>query len=107
MRVTTTSDEQARTSLVLRLATIALAAHAALSLFSAYAFSTFLAGPPPAWLQSPANQRALLMGWRFGGPTCVVLGALAGLLHATGRLSARKALGMFAVGFSISLAAEL
>ena len=107
MRVTASPDQAARAGLPLRLATIALVAHAALSVFSAYAFSTFLAGPPPAWLQSPANQHVLLLGWRFGGPTCVVLGALAGLLHATGRLSARKALGMFAVGFSISLAAEL
>jgi uncharacterized membrane protein len=100
-----TTDSRGRTAL--RLATICLAAHAALSAFSAYAFATFLSGPPPAWLQSPANERILLLGWRFGGPTCVVLGALAGLLHATGKLSGRKALAMFALGFSISLAAEL
>ena len=73
-------------ALVRRAAVACLVAHAALTLFSAYAFSTFLAGPPPAWLQSPGNQAILRLGWRFGGPSCVVLGALAGLLHAAGRL---------------------
>jgi putative membrane protein len=105
VRLTVPDERTGRAAL--RLATICLAAHATLSVFSAYAFATFLSGPPPAWLASPANQRILLLGWRFGGPTCVVLGALAGLLHATGRLSGRKALAMFAAGFSISLAAEL
>ena len=92
---------------VLRLALVCLAAHAALSIFSAYAFSTFLAGAPPAWLQTPTNQLILLTGWRFGGPTCVVLGALAGLLHATGHLGTRRALGIFVVSFAISLTSEL
>jgi putative membrane protein len=78
-----------------------------LTLFSAYAFTTFLAGPPPEWLQTPTNQAILRMGWRFGGPTCVVLGALAALLHATGKLGARHALAIFAAAFSISLASEL
>jgi len=94
-------------ALALRLAVGFLIGHAALSLFSAYAFSTFLAGPPPEWLQTPANQAILRAGWRFGGPTCVVLGALAGLAHATGKLGARRALGIFAAGFAISLGAEL
>jgi uncharacterized membrane protein len=85
----------------------ALAGHAALSLFSAYAFATFLAGPPPAWLQTATSQAALAVGWRFGGPTCVVLGAIAGLLHAASRLGARRALAVFALGFAISLSAEL
>ena len=94
-------------ALALRLAVVCLIAHAALSVFSAYAFSTFLLGPPPAWLQTPTNQAILRLGWRFGGPTCVVLGALAALLHATGRLGGRRALAIFAVAFSISLGAEL
>jgi uncharacterized membrane protein len=95
------------TAPVLRLAGLCLAVHAAMTLLSAYAFSTFLAGPPPEWLQSPTNQAILRAGWRLGGPTCVVLGALAGLLHATGRLGARRALGIFAAAFAISLASEL
>jgi putative membrane protein len=78
-----------------------------MTLFSAYAFTTFLAGPPPAWLQSPTNQAILRLGWRFGGPTCVVLGALAGLLHCASRLGTRTALALFAAAFSNSLGTEL
>ena len=92
---------------LVRAAGVCLAAHAALSLFSAIAFATFLSGPPPAWLQEPANQRALQIGWTFGPATTVVLGALAGLLHAAGRLGARRALLVFVLGFGISLASEL
>jgi uncharacterized membrane protein len=97
----------AREGALVRLAFVALAAHAALSIFSAYAFSTFLAGPPPEWLQTPASQAALRLGWRFGGPTCVVLGALAALLHAAGKLGGARALAIFAMAFGISLSAEL
>ena len=92
---------------LVRAAGVCLVAHAALSLFSAVAFATFLSGPPPAWLQEPANQRALQIGWTFGPATTVVLGALAGLLHAAGRLGARRALLIFVLGFGISLASEL
>ena len=96
-----------RADALARLAFFALTGHAALSIFSAYAFSTFLAGPPPEWLQTPTSQAALRLGWRFGGPTCVVLGALAGLLHAAGRLGRTRALAIFAAAFAISLGAEL
>ena len=100
----TTADA---TPLVARIAVACLVGHVAMTLFSAYAFSTFLAGPPPEWLQSPTNQAILRMGWRFGGPTCVVRGALAGLLHCASRLGTRTALGLFAAAFSISLTSEL
>ena len=96
-----------RTPLVLRLALACLVGHAAFSLFSAFAFATFLSGPPPAWLQTPENQRMLALGWTFGPATTVVLGALAGLLHATGKLGARRALPIFVFGFTISLSSEL
>jgi putative membrane protein len=96
-----------RARLVLRFAVACLAVHAALSIFSAFAFATFLSGPPPAWLQTPENQRMLKLGWTFGPATTVVLGALAGLLHATGKLGARRALLIFVFGFAISLASEL
>ena len=92
---------------LVRAAGVCLAAHAAFSLFSAVAFATFLSGPPPAWLQEPANQQALRIGWTFGPATTVVLGALAGLLHAAGKLGARRALLIFVLGFTISLASEL
>ena len=103
----TTRARGGRASLALRIALVCLVAHAALSLFSAFAFSTFLSGPPPAWLQTPENQRMLKLGWTFGPATTVVLGALAGLLHATGKLGARRALLIFVFGFTISLASEL
>lgn len=96
-----------RARLLARIAVACLVGHVAMTLFSAYAFTTFLAGPPPAWLQSPTNQAILRIGWQYGGPTCVVLGALAGLLHCASRLGTRTALGLFAAAFSISLASEL
>jgi phytoene/squalene synthetase len=92
---------------LVRVAAFCLIGHAALSLFSAVAFATFLSGPPPAWLARPENQVALKIGWTFGPPTTVVLGALAGVLHAMGRLGVRRALLIFAFGFTISLASEL
>ena len=91
----------------LRVATACLVGHAALSIFSAYAFSTFLTGTPPAWLQTPTNQAVLRVAWAFGPATTVVLGALAGLLHAAGKLGGRRALAVFVVAFTISLGAEL
>jgi putative membrane protein len=90
-----------------RIARIALVGHIALLVFSGIAFATFLAPPAPAWLQTPANQRVAAFMFVFGGQTTVVLGALAGVLHAASRLGWRTALGVFVVAFSISLAAEL
>jgi putative membrane protein len=92
---------------LLRAAGVCLAMHAALSIFSAVAFATFLSGAPPAWLQEPANQRALQIGWTFGPATTVVLGALAGVLHAAGKLGVRRAGLIFVFGFVISLFSEL
>jgi putative membrane protein len=92
---------------VFRAAVACLVAHAFLTLFSAYAFATFLTGPPPAWLQTPTNQAVMRLGWTFGPATTVVLGALAGLLHATGRVGGRRALAMFGVAFVATLGAEL
>lgn len=90
-----------------RLSTPLLTAHVVLILFSTVAMTTFLAGTPPAWLQTESSQRALRIGWTFSGPTYVVLGALAALVHATGRLGWRRALALLAAGALISLAAEL
>ena len=90
-----------------RFAGVALVAHAVLLLFSGLAFATFLAPPTPEWLSSPENQRVAAFMFVFGGQTTVVLGALAGLLHAASRLGWRTALTIFAAGFFISLASEL
>ena len=47
------------TQLAARASTPLLIAHVVLILFSTWALCTFLAGPPPAWLQTPANQKVL------------------------------------------------
>ena len=90
-----------------RLSQLALVGHVVLLVFSGIAFATFLAPPAPAWLQTPANQKVAAFMFMFGGQTTVVLGALAGVLHAASRLGWRTALGIFVVAFSISLASEL
>jgi putative membrane protein len=90
-----------------RIASLALVGHVVLLVFSGIAFATFLAPPAPAWLQTPTNQRVAAFMFMFGGQTTVVLGALAGLLHAAGRLGWRSAVWLFVVGFTISLASEL
>ena len=88
-------------------ATVALVGHALLLVLSGVAFATFLAPPSPAWLTTPANQRIAALMFTFGGQTTVVLGALAGILHATSRLGWRRAVLIFVAAFTISLTAEL
>ena len=90
-----------------RIAGLALVGHVVLLVFSGIAFATFLAPPAPAWLQTPTNQRVAAFMFMFGGQTTVVLGAIAGLLHAAGRLGRRTAVWLFVVGFTLSLASEL
>jgi uncharacterized membrane protein len=97
----------ARTPYDDRLATPLLVAHVALILFSTFALTTFLAGVPPEWLQAEASQRALRFGWKFSGPTYVVLAALAALAHAAARVGWRRAVLLMLAGSAISLAAEL
>ena len=55
-----------------------------LILFATIALTTFLAGAPPAWMQTGRNAVIAYWGWRLSGPTYVVLGALAALVHSTG-----------------------
>ena len=90
-----------------RVATFALVAHAALSAFSAFAFATFLAGTPPAWLNTPRNQQVLAFGFQYGGQTTVVLGAIAGLCFLAYCVGTQRALLVFVVSFTLSLTAEL
>ena len=85
----------------------ALALHVALLVFSGVAFATFLAPPSPAWLLTPSSQRVAATMFRFGGQTTVVLGAIAALLHAKGRLGVSRMIAIFVAAFSISLSAEL
>ncbi len=91
----------------LRVAVVALIAHAVLSAFSAYAFSTFLVPPYPAWLQTDTNQAALRIGYTYGGQTTVVLGAIAGFAFLASCIGLARSALVFAVSFVLSLAAEL
>ena len=84
-----------------------LAAHVAIIAFATIALTTFLAGAPPAWMQQGYNAVIAYWGWKLSGPTYVVLGALAALAHATGRIGGRRAAILFAAGTLISLASEL
>lgn len=90
-----------------RAATSLVLAHVVLIGFSTIALTTFLAGRPPAWLQTESSQLALRLGWKFSGPTYVMLGALAALTHAGVRIGWRRAAALAAAGTVISLAAEL
>ncbi len=82
-------------------------AHCALILFSTVALTTFLKGPPGPWLLEEPNATIFRLGWKFSGPTYVVLGAIAALLHLVGRVGIRRALLLFVVGSSVALASEL
>ncbi len=93
--------------LLMRIATITLIAHAVLSVFSAYAFSTFLVPPYPAWLMTPTNQSVMRIGFTFGGQTTVVLGAVSGLAFLGACIGLSRAAMVFAVSFLLSLASEL
>lgn len=90
-----------------RLATPLFWAHTMIILFSTAALVTILAGPPPAWLSGEPNATIYRLGWRFSGPSYVVLGALAALAHAAGALGWRRAILLLVVGSTISLASEL
>ena len=84
-----------------------LLAHCALIAFSTIALTTFLKGPPSPWLLTEPNATILRLGWKFSGPTYVVLGAIAALLHLAGLIGWRRSLTMFVVGSSVALSAEL
>lgn len=90
-----------------RLAAPLFWAHTAIIVFSTAALVTILAGPPPDWLSGEPNATIYRLGWRFSGPSYVVLGALAALMHAAGALGWRRALALMVVGSVISLSSEL
>lgn len=85
-------------------------AHTALIVFSTAALVTFLADPSPetqAWLAREPNATVYRIAWAFSGPTYVVLGFLAALLHAGARLGWRRVLPMFALASLVALGSEL
>lgn len=84
-----------------------LLAHCALIAFSTIALTTFLKGPPPPWLAEEPNATILRLGWKFSGPTYVVLGAIAALLHVAGLITWRRAFPMFLVISGVALGSEL
>ena len=94
-------------ALLIRIATVALLAHAAFSFFSAFAFATFLVPPYPAWLQTPQNQTVMRIGYTYGGQTTVVLGAVAGLAFLASCIGVARTGIVFAVAFVLSLSSEL
>ena len=95
------------TTPLMKVAFMCLMAHCALTIFSGIAFATFLSPPFPEWLQTPANQRVMAFGFKWGGQTTVVFGALAGLLHSVDRLGKQTAIFVFIASFGISLSSEL
>jgi uncharacterized membrane protein len=101
------ADDRDQTHTLLRVAVVCLLAHAALTIFSGLAFATFLSPPLPTWLFTPENQRISAIGYKWGGQTTVVLGALAGILHAAQRLGTRSAILIFVASFTLSLGSEL
>jgi putative membrane protein len=82
-------------------------AHTAIILFSTAALVTILAGPPPDWLATEPNATIYRLGWKFSGPSYVVLGALAALAHAAGTLGWKRAIALLLIGSVISLSSEL
>ena len=84
-----------------------VAAHVALILFSTIALTTLLAAAPPAWLATEQAQTIYQWGWLLSGPSYVVLGAVAILLHASSRFGWRRGLALLAAGTLIALTSEL
>ena len=60
----------------------------------------------PLLTQEP-NATIMRLGWTYSGPTYVVLGALAALVHAGGRIGWGRTAAIFIAGSLISLGAEL
>ena len=92
---------------LIRIATITLIAHAALSAFSAFAFATFLIPPYPDWLMTPSNQAVMRIGYTYGGQTTVVLGAISGFAFLAACIGRGRTWAVFAVAFVLSLGSEL
>jgi uncharacterized membrane protein len=101
------TDAPSNRDTLIRVATIALIVHVALSAFSAFAFATFLTPPYPAWLSTPQNAKVLVFGLQWGGQSTVVLGAIAGLAFLAWAIGTGRAMALFAASFVIALSSEL
>lgn len=91
---------------LLRLAKSSFVAHAFFTCFSAFAFATFLAPPYPDWLQTPSNQRVMVLGYTYGGATTVTLGAIAGIAFLWHVIGARRALTVFVLALTLAFMSE-
>ncbi|MGQ0538188.1 MAG: carotenoid biosynthesis protein, partial [Gemmatimonadaceae bacterium] len=99
---------RARRSGALRVAALsALAGHALLIAFSTAAMLTVLNTPQGSWLQSEPGATVMRIAWRYSGQSYVVLGALAGVLHAAWAFGWRRALGLSGCAAALALGAEL
>jgi putative membrane protein len=81
-------------------------AHLFCSAFSAFAFSTFLLPPYPEWLQTPQNQKVMVLGYTYGGATTVTLGAISGLAFLAWAVGTRRALITCAVSILLAFMSE-
>jgi len=88
-------------------ARFALRAHVALSVISAIAFATFLVPPIPAFFMRPANQVIMDLGYKFGGQSTVVLGAVAAVAFLASAVGRTRTLQALAICFVLSLGAEM
>lgn len=86
---------------------LVLCVHASFVLFGTLALVTILAGEFPTFMQTPYTAEIFRLSWKFTGPTLVVLGCAAAILHSIPRLGARTAITLFAVATGIALASEL
>ena len=90
-----------------RAAWTVLAIHAAFVVFGSLAMVTILAGDFPSLLQGPYTAEVFRLSWKYTGPTYVVVGCLAALVHSWPRLGGARALLLFAAASVVALAGEL
>ncbi|MGQ0642018.1 MAG: carotenoid biosynthesis protein [Gemmatimonadaceae bacterium] len=87
--------------------TIALAAHAALIVFSTVAMLTILNGPASPALQREPAATVMRVAWKYSGQTYVLLGAMAALLHGMWAFGVRRAVALCATATGLALGTEL
>ncbi len=102
-----TAGVMAGTSRTDRAGWIVLGVHATFVFFGTLALVTILAGEFPTFMKTAYTADVFRLSWKFTGPTLVVLGCLAAILHSVPRLGARTALLLFVVATGVALASEL